>query len=118
MKPPAASAPASDTNSALAGVRLFDPAVPRREFNALRHTFPESHFRRLLQEGFPFYQTTFWYPLDRAPENVFESMVDSLRPLANPSASVIGVEWWFSVTHDELDAAVAAAMPLRPQRPR
>ena len=98
MKPPAASAPASDTNSALAGVRLFDPAVPRREFNALRHTFPESHFRRLLQEGFRFYQTTFWYPLDRAPENVFESIVNSLRPLAKPSASVIGVEWWFSVT--------------------
>ena len=30
MKPLAASAPASDTNSALAGVKLFDPAVPRR----------------------------------------------------------------------------------------
>jgi hypothetical protein len=98
MRPLTVAAPASDTSSALAGVRLFDPAVSRREFNALRHTFPESHFRRLLQEGFRFYQTTFWYPLDREPENVFESIVNSLRPLAKPSASVIGVEWWFSVT--------------------
>ncbi|HXV39830.1 MAG TPA: peptidoglycan bridge formation glycyltransferase FemA/FemB family protein [Steroidobacteraceae bacterium] len=92
------AAPASDTNHALAGVKLFDPAVPRAEFNALRRAFPESHFRRLLAEGLRFYQTTFWYPLDRAPENVFESIINGLRPLAQPSAKVIGVEWWFSVT--------------------
>ena len=98
MERPAASAPPGDTNRALAGVRLFDPALPRREFDALRRAFPESHFQRLLQEGFRFYQTTFWYPLDRGPENIFESIVNSLRPLAQPSASVIGVEWWFSVT--------------------
>jgi|GEM_PF-221167 len=95
---PAAPAPESDGQQALAEVRLFDPAIPRREFDALRYAFPESHVRRLLQEGFRFYQTTFWYPLDRAPENVFESLVQHLRPLAQPSARVIGVEWWFSVT--------------------
>ncbi|HWP13825.1 MAG TPA: peptidoglycan bridge formation glycyltransferase FemA/FemB family protein [Ramlibacter sp.] len=98
MERPAASAPAADTNGALAGVRLFERALPRREFDALRYAFPESHFRRLLQEGFRFYQTSFWYPLDRGPENVFEAIVNSLRPLAQPSAGVIGVEWWFSVT--------------------
>lgn len=98
LERPAASARASDTNGALAGVRLFDPALPRREFDALRRAFPESHFQRLLQEGFRFYQTTFWYPLDRGPENIFEAIVNSLRPLAQPSESVIGVEWWFSVT--------------------
>jgi peptidoglycan pentaglycine glycine transferase (the first glycine) len=87
----------SDTSHPLAGVKVFDPAVPRGQFNALRRAFPESHFRRLLEDGFRFYQTTFWYPLDRAPENVFESIINSLRPLAQPSASVIGVEWWFSV---------------------
>jgi hypothetical protein len=92
------SAPPSDTNGALAGVMLFDSAVPRGQFDALRRAFPESHFRRLLQEGFRFYQTTFWYPLDRGAENLFESIVDRLRPLAQPSPSVIGVEWWFSVT--------------------
>jgi peptidoglycan pentaglycine glycine transferase (the first glycine) len=96
LERPAAVAP-SDTNRALAGVKLFDPAVSRGQFNTLRRAFPESHFRRLLAEGFRFYQTTFWYPLDRAPENVFESIVHSLRPLAQPSAAVIGVEWWFSV---------------------
>ena len=94
---PAATAPPSETNRALASVRLFDPGVSRGQFNALRRAFPESHFRRLLQEGFHFYRSTFWYPLDREPENVFESIAHSLRPLANPSSSVIGVEWWFSV---------------------
>ncbi|HSV34743.1 MAG TPA: peptidoglycan bridge formation glycyltransferase FemA/FemB family protein [Ramlibacter sp.] len=95
---PAATTPPNDASGALAGVRLFDPALPRREFTTLRRAFPESHFQRLLQEGFRFYQTTFWYPLDRGPENVFEAIVHSLRPLAQPSADVIGVEWWFSVT--------------------
>ena len=93
-----ASAQPSNTNRALAGLRLFEAAVPRREFDALRRAFPESHFQRLLQEGFRFYKTTFWYPLDRGPENVFEQVVNSLRPMAAPSPSVIGVEWWFSVT--------------------
>lgn len=67
LERPAPSAPARHTNGALAGVRLFDSALPRRGFNALRRAFPESHFQRLLQEGFRFYQTTFWYPLDRGP---------------------------------------------------
>ena len=107
LEPPVATTPPSDTSHAVAGVKifdpavsrvkLFDPAVPRGQFNALRHAFPESHFWRLLGERFRFYQTTFWYPLDRAPENVFESIIDSLRPLAQPSPSVIGVEWWFGV---------------------
>jgi peptidoglycan pentaglycine glycine transferase (the first glycine) len=78
-------------------VKLFDSAVPRGQFLALRRAFPESHVRRLLEEGFRFYQTTFWYPLERTPENVFESIISGLRPLAQPSASVIGAEWWFSV---------------------
>jgi len=95
---PAVNAASAAASTALAGVRLFDRAVPRREFNALRYTIPESHFQRLLQEGFRFYQTSFWYALDRGPENVFESIVHSLRRLAQPSTSVIGVEWWFSVT--------------------
>jgi lipid II:glycine glycyltransferase (peptidoglycan interpeptide bridge formation enzyme) len=81
----------------LADVKVTDPALPRRDFDALRRTFPLTHFQRLQKEGFRFYQTTFWYPLDRAPENVFESIVRGLQPLAIPSAEVIGVEWWFSV---------------------
>src|SRR5262245_33730996 len=78
-------------------VKLFDPAVPPRQFLALRRALPETHVRRLLEEGFRFYQTTFWYPLEREPQNVFESIIHGLRPLAQPSARVTGVEWWFSV---------------------
>jgi lipid II:glycine glycyltransferase (peptidoglycan interpeptide bridge formation enzyme) len=88
---------ANAKTGALSGVRSFESGVPHQQFQALRSAFPESHFQRLLQEGFSFYQTTFWYPLERAPENVFESIAASLRSLANPSSNVIGVEWWFSV---------------------
>ena len=91
------TAPPSEATPTLADVRLFDLAVPRKQFAALKRAFPPSHFERLLREGLRFYQTTFWYPLDREPENVFESIIQGLRPLANPSSSVIGVEWWFSV---------------------
>lgn len=94
---PVGAATRSDATRALAEVRFFDAAVSPDQFEALRHAFPESHFRRLVEEGFRFYQTTFWYPADRAPENVFESVIDSLRPLARPSPNVTGVEWWFSV---------------------
>ncbi|AMO23606.1 hypothetical protein UC35_12795 [Ramlibacter tataouinensis] len=97
----ASSVPAVHADRVLAGVKLFEPAIPRREFDALRYAIPESHIRGLLQEGFRFYQTTFWYPLDRPPENVFEDIVQKLRPLAQPSKDVIGVEWWFSVTQTE-----------------
>jgi hypothetical protein len=80
-----------------AGVRLFRPGAPVRLFGELRRVFPQQHVERLLDAGFPFYRSTFWYPLARAPENIFESIVCQLRPLANPSAAVIGAEWWFSV---------------------
>jgi hypothetical protein len=84
-------------STSLSEVQLFKPGAPNRAFQALIRAFPEARFARLLDEEFPFYRTTFWYPLDRAPENIFESVASSLRPLANPSSSVIGVEWWFSV---------------------
>lgn len=81
----------------LDGVRLFEPGLPQAQFDALTQAFPKTHFERLLRADFHFYRTTFWYPLDRAPENVFESVVHSLKPSASPSSDVIGVEWWFSV---------------------
>jgi hypothetical protein len=81
----------------LATVKLFTPGAPSQQFNELKRVFPQSHFERLLREGFDFYHTTFWYPLDRRPENAFESIVEKLKPLANPSSNVVGVEWWFSV---------------------
>jgi hypothetical protein len=88
---PASTAPAT------ASVRLFRPGAPVRTFAELRRTFAQDRFEELQAGGFRFYQTTFWYPLDRPPENIFERVVASLRPLAAPSPGVTGVEWWFSV---------------------
>lgn len=82
---------------ATATVRLFTPGAPTRSFNALRRVFAQHHFERLQNNGFQFYRNTFWYPLQRAPENLFESIITSLQPLASPSPAVIGAEWWFSV---------------------
>ena len=81
----------------LSAVKQHKLGVPTHQFNKLSRVFPPSHFERLLKEGFHFYHTTFWYPLDRKPENVFESVVTDLRKLANPSSNVVGIEWWFSV---------------------
>jgi hypothetical protein len=81
----------------LSAVTQFKPGVPPLVFNKLLRLFPQSHFERLSEEGFHFYHTTFWYPLDRSPENTFESVVTGLREAANPSSNVIGVEWWLSV---------------------
>jgi hypothetical protein len=78
-------------------VRLFRPGAPIRKFNELRRVFPQSQFERLVEDGFRFYHTTFWYPFDRRPANLFESVVDELKPLAGPSSRVVGAEWWFSV---------------------
>jgi hypothetical protein len=86
-------------NANLSTVKLFNPGTTTRRFSELRRVFPPSHFERLSKEGFHFYRTTFWYPLERQPENIFESIAASLRPLADPSPGVVGVEWWFSVLY-------------------
>jgi hypothetical protein len=84
-------------NASLDRVTLFDPGASERQFKELGRVFPRKRFEQLMEEDFRFYRTTFWYPLDRNPENAFESIISSLKTLANPSANVIGVEWWFSV---------------------
>jgi hypothetical protein len=78
-------------------LKLFKDAIPREQFDELRRAFPARHFARLKRERFRFYLTTFWFPLDRPPESVFEHVIRSLLPLADPSPEVIGIEWWFSV---------------------
>jgi len=88
---------ARDVKPTLDGVKIFKPGAPGRQFSRLTQVFPQSHFERLLKQDFHFYHTTFWYPLDREPENIFESVINSLKPLAEPSPDVTGVEWWFSV---------------------
>lgn len=86
-------------SSPLADVRLFSTALPAPQFSLLLRTLPLRQFAKLAAEGLRFYRTTFWYPLSRAPCNVFEQVVDALRPAAAPGPQVVGVEWWFSVTH-------------------
>ena len=78
-------------------VQLVKGAVADDRFEELVRVFPQTHFEHLMKEKFPFYRTTFWFPLDRDPANVFESVARNLVGLANPSTRVIGVEWWFSV---------------------
>lgn len=95
--PPSAGSITGERGPATGGVKLFRPGVPVRLFSRMKQVFPERHFGQLLADGFHFYHTTFWYPLDRQPTNVFESVVESLKPLAEPPPTVIGVEWWFSV---------------------
>ncbi|MEQ1560946.1 MAG: hypothetical protein ABL933_18675 [Methyloglobulus sp.] len=82
----------------LESVNIFDSAVESKLVKELRKSFPDEQYLHLLEKGLKFYQTNFWYPLDRKPENIFESVIQDLKTLANPSPAVIGVEWWFSVT--------------------
>jgi hypothetical protein len=83
--------------SPLDPVKTFEVGASPERFLELQRVFPKQHFAALLKEGFAFFRTTFWYSLDQQPMNVFESVISDLRPLAEPSAQVTGVEWWFSV---------------------
>ncbi len=72
-------------------------ALAAHRFAELVEAFPLARFEQLQTQGFAFYRTTFWYPLDRAPGNPFERVVQDLAGIAKPSGAVTGVEWWFSV---------------------
>ena len=78
-------------------VKVFEPGIDPADFEAMHQVFPQSHFVHLSQKKFRFYRTTFWYPLERVSDNIFESVICNLKTKANPSEKVIGVEWWFSV---------------------
>jgi hypothetical protein len=83
--------------SLLDGVKTFESGASPERFSELTRVFPKQHFAALLKEGFAFFRTTFWYPLEQQPTNVFESVIADLRARAEPSMQVTGVEWWFSV---------------------
>lgn len=78
-------------------IRVVNSALPVNRFEQLARVFPQRHFEHLVEQKFPFYRTTFWLPLNRDPENVFEAVAFSLKDVADPSSDVIGIEWWFSV---------------------
>ena len=78
-------------------LREFEAGVATSEFEAMLRQIPGKHFLKLVTERFDFYKTTFWYPLERKPENIFELVIQGLKRHVNQSEEVIGVEWWFSV---------------------
>ena len=78
-------------------ILVTDQSIPATQHEELFNVFPKSHFENLLKDRFSFYRTTFWYSRDQTPTNVFERIIDQLSVHANPSDSVIGIEWWFSV---------------------
>lgn len=88
---------ASTSNPALAEIKLCPEHLPPALFAELISCCSPQRFGALMVARFPFYKTTFWYPFGRSPENLFERVIEALRPAANPSARVVGVEWWFSV---------------------
>jgi hypothetical protein len=78
-------------------VQIHNNGLPRALLVELNRSASVEHFARLAASGFPFYRTTFWHPLDRAPSNVFESVIVALKSIVDPKSEVVGVEWWFSV---------------------
>ncbi len=81
----------------LQDLAVYADCLPDTRFSELIHLFTLQHFAALQADRFPFYRTTFWYPSGRQPETIFERVIEDLRPVARPSAKVVGVEWWFSV---------------------
>lgn len=86
-----------NAETALLGVRIFEQVLPTKKFNEMIAVFPPEHFVELLNKRFSFYRNTFWYPLDREPDNIFEKVLGRLKEFAAPSERVTGIEWWFSV---------------------
>jgi hypothetical protein len=76
---------------------VWGDCLPTELFRRLRSRFKTQDFARWYHAGFPFYRTTFWYPLKRTPAHEVEEAIQVLREAASPPADVIGVEWWFSV---------------------
>ena len=78
-------------------VRVWADCLPKAVLDRLRAQFSRQDFARWYQADFPFYRTTFWYPLEQPPRHAVEEAITVLREAAAPSPKVVGVEWWFSV---------------------
>lgn len=78
-------------------LRVWGECLPEELHERLLGSLDPDRFAQWFREGFPFYRTTFWYPCGRAASHVVEETIDALREAAQPSAQVVGVEWWFSV---------------------
>jgi hypothetical protein len=78
-------------------IRVWADSLPVATFRRLRSRFKARDFARWHRAGFPFYRTTFWYPLAQSPVHEVEEAIQLLRHAASPPPNVVGVEWWFSV---------------------
>lgn len=92
--------PSPDTRlcRGLQDLQVWGECLPEPILTQLRQSFSLERFEHWRDAGLPFYRTTFWYPLDHPASHVVEQVIEVLREAAQPSAQVVGVEWWFSVT--------------------
>ena len=89
--------PATNPTRGLQDLKVWGECLPGPLHAQLLRCLSLAHFERWHRAGLPFYRTTFWHPLDRAPSHLVEQVIEVLREAAMPSTQVIGVEWWFSV---------------------
>jgi hypothetical protein len=79
-------------------LKVFADCLPDALCDTLLDTLSLERIEQWRSEGFDFYRNTFWYPLEQTPGHLVEAVIQALRPAVEPSARVLGVEWWFSVT--------------------
>jgi hypothetical protein len=71
-------------------LRLYEEALPEPLLERLLRAVRDVGDERLAAN----YDTTFWFPRDRAPTNIAEEAIAELLELVNPSRECIGTEWW------------------------
>ncbi|MFN9504898.1 MAG: hypothetical protein ACK57J_10145, partial [Rubrivivax sp.] len=77
---------APDTDD-LDQIRVWADSLPVATFRRLRSRFKARDFARWHRAGFPFYRTTFWYPLSQAPGHEVEEVIQRLRRRAESLTS-------------------------------
>ncbi len=80
----------NDKHARLAGIRLFENALPEPLFERLYRGISSIND----EGGKSSYSTTFWFPNGAAPANVAEEAIIGLQKLITPPAECIGAEWW------------------------
>ncbi len=82
----------SDPHARLAGIRLFEEALPEPLFNRLYQAVSAIGNERPKGRGT--YATTFWFPRGTAPTNVAEEAIVKLFTMIKPPSNCAGAEWW------------------------
>ena len=82
----------TDHTAKLAGVRLFEEALPNGLYDRLKAAVLAVGDEK--PGGKSSYSTTFWYPNEKAPDNLAEEAIVALRDMVMPPSDCIGTEWW------------------------